>query len=78
MFIPRGSHLAQVRQGPLGGANLGLLLGQLVGEGNEKAAVALALVGGQAEDAGQIVPLLALLLLAEVAHYMVPAPPLAR
>lgn len=43
-------------------------LGERVGEGDEEAAVALALVGGQREDAGEVVLLRAMLLLAEVSH----------
>ena len=45
-----------------------LHLAQLVAEGNEEAAVAISLKGRQREDAGEVVALRAVLLLAEVAH----------
>ena len=66
-------HEAEVGEGPLRRAHLVLLLGQLVGEGDKELAVPLALVGRQREDARQVVPLLAVLLLAEVAHDVAPA-----
>ena len=53
---------AEVRQRPLGRADLALLFRELVAEGDEEAAVALALVGGQGQDAGEVVALLLLLL----------------
>mmetsp|Transcript_19883 Transcript_19883/g.50441 ORF Transcript_19883/g.50441 Transcript_19883/m.50441 type:complete len:448 (-) Transcript_19883:704-2047(-) len=66
--VVRGA--TQVGQRALGRAHLALNLGQLVRHGDEELAVALALVRGEAQDAGQVVPLLAALLLAEVAHHV--------
>ena len=62
------THLPQVRQRPLWRPDPVLPLGQLVGKLDEELAVALALVGGQGEDAGQVVVLAPVLLLAEVAN----------
>ena len=59
-------HLAEVGQRPLRGAYFALDLRQLVGEGDEELAVALALVCRQCEDARQVVADLGVLLLAEV------------
>jgi hypothetical protein len=61
-------HLAQVAERPLRRADLALAAAQLVRELDEELAVAAPLVGGQREDAGQVVALHAALLLAEVAH----------
>lgn len=58
--------IAKVGEGPLRSAHLALDLGQLVAHGDQELAIALALVGGQRQDAGQVVPLLAALLLGEV------------
>ena len=58
---------AQVRQRLLGRAELALALRQLVAEGDEQAAVALALVLRQGQDARHVVALGGLLLLGEVA-----------
>lgn len=52
------------------GAGLFLEAGELVAHADERLAVALALVGGKGEDAGEVVALLALLLLAEVPHHV--------
>jgi hypothetical protein len=49
------THLPQVRQRPLGGARLLLPPRQLVGHGDEEAAVAAPLVRRQREDARQVV-----------------------
>mmetsp|Transcript_41598 Transcript_41598/g.106452 ORF Transcript_41598/g.106452 Transcript_41598/m.106452 type:complete len:349 (+) Transcript_41598:700-1746(+) len=66
------AHLPQVAQRPLRRAHAPLLFGELVREGDEEAAVALALVRRQREDARQVVLLLRGLLLGKVAHHVVP------
>ena len=63
---------AEVGQGLFWGAELALALGELVGEGHEEVAVALALVLRQGEDAGNVVALGGFLLLAEIADQVVP------
>ena len=64
-----GDH-AEVGERPLGRADLALLARELVREGDEEAAVALALVGRQREDARQVVLLGRALLLGEVGDGM--------
>ena len=51
-------HGAEVGERPLGRADPPFLLRQLVAEGDEEAAVALPLVRGQGQDAGEVVSLL--------------------
>lgn len=70
---PEPAHLSQVRQRLLGGADFALPLGQLVGEGDDEAAVAPALVGRQRQDARQVEALQRVLLLREVAQDVRPA-----
>ena len=57
---------AEVREGFLGGAELGLALGELVAKGDEELAEPFALVLRQGQDAGEVVALGRLLFLAEV------------
>lgn len=61
--------VAQVGQRALRRAHAALDLGQLVRHGDQELAVALALVGRQREDAGQVVALIRALLLGEVAAW---------
>ena len=69
-----GAYVAEVGERALRRAHeVALLLGEGVGEVDEEAAIALALVGGQREYAGQIVVVAALLVLGEIAYYVVPA-----
>ena len=58
---------SKVGEGFLGGAELALALGELVAEGDEEAAEALALVLGEGQDAGHVVALGGFFLLGEVA-----------
>ena len=61
---------AEVGEGFLGGPELALALAELVAEGDEEAAVALSLVLGEGEDAGQVVAFGTVFLFAEVAHHV--------
>mmetsp|Transcript_26858 Transcript_26858/g.46853 ORF Transcript_26858/g.46853 Transcript_26858/m.46853 type:complete len:210 (-) Transcript_26858:65-694(-) len=60
------AQFAQVAQRLLGRAHLPLALRELVGEADKQLAIPLPLVGGEGEDAGQVVLLGGVLLLAEV------------
>mmetsp|Transcript_10752 Transcript_10752/g.46588 ORF Transcript_10752/g.46588 Transcript_10752/m.46588 type:complete len:318 (-) Transcript_10752:532-1485(-) len=64
-------HLTKVRQGPLRGPNLPFAPGNLVRHGDQEAAVPLALVRRQRQDARQVVILVGALLLAEVPNHRV-------
>jgi hypothetical protein len=55
--------MAEVGQRALRGADLALLLRQLVGEGDKEPAIALALVRRQRQDAREVVALGGILLL---------------
>ena len=61
-------HAAKVRQGLFRRPRLFFYARKRVGEGDDELAVALALVLGQGEDAGEVVVVGRLLLLGEVAH----------
>ena len=56
----------QVREGPLGSAHLVLNLAELITDGDQELAVALALIGRQGEDTRQVVTFFAVLLFGEV------------